>query len=141
MIVTSDSTAPMVMSMDTSTGMPPAPNRPLRVNEGGTLRPAETRPIRTNASTGMTIVPIAPSGSRRKILTSSQVSCQSPRRLVIGSVADRVAGELQEDILEVRVQRPELGDLDPVLGQGLDHLADELVAGAADGESRLLARD
>src|ERR1019366_1905412 len=83
MIVTSESTALIVMSIDTSVGMPPALSKPLSVTDEGTVLPAVTRPSRTNASTGTMIVPNAPSGSRRKILISSQVRFQSPRSMIV----------------------------------------------------------
>ena len=91
MIVTSDSIVLMMMSSDTSVGTPPGASKPLSEAEAdaGTLTPAVIRPSSTNASTGMTIVPIAPSGSRRKILVSSQVRFQSPRSMVFLVVSGR----------------------------------------------------
>ena len=46
-------------------------------------------------------------------------------------VADRVTGELQEHVLERRQHGAEVGDPDPVLGQALDDVGDEVVAPAA----------
>src|SRR6185312_1307713 len=138
MIVTSESTALIVMSSDTSVGTPPSLSSPLR-SGGGTPRtprpPPVTLPSRMNASTGTTIVPNAPSGSRRKILISSQVRCQSPRSIVFSSVADRVAGQLQEHVLEVRQLRAKLRDSDAILRDALDDVGHEPVPDAADREA------
>ncbi len=49
---------------------------------GWSLRPT-TRPTTRKTRTGKTMVPNAPSGSRRKILISIQVSFQSPRSIIL----------------------------------------------------------
>ena len=74
MMFASDKTAPTVMEIETSVGIPPGPRSLLNGADDGTLTPEAARPATTNTSTGTTIVPIAPSGSRMKILISIQVS-------------------------------------------------------------------
>src|SRR5438128_6244992 len=112
MIVTSDSTALGVISTDANTGTS-TPIKAENRDEAVTARRPSTRPIATNISTGTAIVPIAPSGSRMKILISSQVSL---RRLRI-SISNRVAGQLEEHVLEIRKLSAEVGHPDPVLGK------------------------
>src|SRR5712675_1949429 len=115
MIVTSDSTALMLMKTAEKTGKLTR----TRGEEAATLRPA-SRPRTTNITTGMPIVPIAPSGSRRKILISSQLNFTRPRNIVSPLIANGMPGQLEEDIFEVGELCPEVGDPDPVLGQTLD---------------------
>jgi hypothetical protein len=82
MIVTSDSTAPMRIRTEASTGSP-TPIRLLIAGEvSAALRPS-IRPATRNTKTGIPIVPIAPNGSRRNILISIHVNFQSPRSIEI----------------------------------------------------------
>jgi hypothetical protein len=73
MIATSDVTAPMASNTDTMTGRTVCRNSMLRG-----ARPAPprfiARPITMNRTTGITSVPMAPIGSRMKILISSHVN-------------------------------------------------------------------
>src|SRR4051812_626146 len=118
MIVTSDNTALMPISSDASTGIAVAIPAGTPPGTGATRLP-KTRPISTNTATGAATAPIAPSGSRTKILISSHVSCQSPR--MRGSlVSNRVAGELQEHILEARLNSAEVGHADAMERQAVD---------------------
>src|SRR5579864_1785464 len=128
MIVTSDSTPLSAISTATSTGRPTRRNSVVAIPV--CLRPPPmNRPPTTNTSTGSTIDPNAPSGSRRKILISSQVSFQSPCNIVLSVlIANRMAGELQKNVFEVGQDGAEVGDSYPILGQTLDYLAHEVVA-------------
>src|SRR5882724_2037553 len=147
MIVTSDSTALIAIMIAANTGRSMV-SRPLSASGEVRIRllPA-SRPRPTNISTGISTVPSAPSGSRMKILISSQVSFNSPRHISSPqspssvSVANRVAGDREEHVLERRQQRAEVGRADPVLGQALDHVGHEVFAAAADGEALIDALD
>src|SRR5579864_3580828 len=128
MIVTSDSTPLSAISTATSTGRPTRRNSVVAIPV--CLRPPPmNRPPTTNTSTGSTIDPNAPSGSRKKILISSQVSFQSPCSMALPVlIANRMAGKLQKDILEVGQHSAEVGDSYPILRQTMDDLAHEVVA-------------
>src|SRR5216684_1513524 len=128
MIVTSDNTPLSAISTDTKTGSPTRTNSDAATALGCSLPPMN-RPASTNTSTGRRMDPNAPSGSRRKILISSQVSFQSPCSMALSVlIANRMAGQLQKDVLQVRQHGSEVGDPDPVLGQTMDYLAHEVVA-------------
>src|SRR6185436_21019740 len=109
----------------------------------GDVRPARgpsSRPSPTYTSTGRPIVPTTPSGSRRKILISSQVSFHRPRSTMSSlSVSNLMTGELQKHVLECRKLRPEVDDADPVLAQAMDHVRHQVVAAAAHREPGSLA--
>src|SRR5436189_4184505 len=77
MIVVSDRTALIAISIDASTGSA-TPTRLAGAREPGA---AATRPRITKTTTGTTIVPTAPSGSRMKIFSSIQVSFQRPANM------------------------------------------------------------
>src|SRR5437899_9350178 len=127
MTVTSDNTPLSAMSTDTKTGSPTRRN-PAVESEPGASRPPANRLTSTKTRTGNKIDPNAPSGSRRKILISSQVSFQSPRSIVQSlSIANRMAGEFQKDVLEVGQHCAEFGDPDPIIGETLDHLGHEVL--------------
>src|SRR4051812_39804818 len=101
MMVTSDSTPLIAISSETKTGRPTSRNPEVEAGLGRRGPPAN-RLITRNTATGNRMVPNAPSGSRRKILISSQVSFQSPRSMVGSlSIADRMAGQFQENVLQV----------------------------------------
>src|SRR6266478_7406400 len=101
MIVTSDNTPLSAISTDTKTGSPTRTNSAAGIARGGSPPPMKW-PTPTNTRTGRMIDPNAPSGSRRKILISSQVSFQSPCNMALSAlVANRMAGQLQKDVLEV----------------------------------------
>src|SRR6516164_3922602 len=140
MIVTSESTALSVIRMEARTGTLTR-RKLLAAREGGsTLLPA-IRPSTMNTNTGTTIIPTAPSGSRRKTLISIHVSVQSPRSIGLLLVANRVAGEFEEDIFEVGENRPEVRDFDLVFRKAANHLGHEVISGTANREAEILARD
>src|SRR3954466_2659264 len=121
MIVTSDNTPLSAMSTDTRTGSPTRKN-PAGESGPGVRRPPANRLTITKITTGNKIDPKAPSGSRRKILISSQVSFQSPRSIAESlSIADRMAGQFQKDVLQVGRRGAEVGDPYPIFGETLDH--------------------
>src|SRR3954452_13214303 len=139
MIVTSDRTALIAIMIDANTGSSRR-TRLVSASDGMPRRrlPA-SRPNPTKSSTGSTTVPTAPSGSRKKILTSSEVSFNKPRP-IDALLADRMAGHGEEDILERRQHRAEVGDPEAVLGQSGDDVGDEVLAAAADDHAAVLAR-
>src|SRR5579863_2360470 len=144
MIVTSDNTALSAIMTVTKTGRPTRTNAEAGIAPEVSLPPM-LRPTSTKSSTGKRIDPIAPIGSRRKILISSQVSFQSPWNmpclsLIVVLIANRMAGHFEKNVLEVRQHRAEVGDPDAVLGQTMDHLGHEILAVPLDRESRVLAR-
>src|SRR5579864_3538340 len=140
MIVTSDNTPLSAISTDARTGSPTRTNLATAL-EPGVSRPPRTRPTTTKTRTGKRIDPNAPSGSRRKILISSQVNFQSPWNMSGPLlVANRMSGQLQKHVFERGEHSTEIGDPDPVFGQTLDHLCHELVAPPLNREARLLAR-
>src|SRR5579863_1292346 len=138
MIVTRDNTPLSAISTATKTG------RPARTNSAGIARggsaPPMNRPATTKTRTGRKIDPNAPSGSRRKILISSQVSFKSPRSMALSVlIANRMAGQLQKDVLEVGHHGAEVGDPYPVLGKTLDYVADKVFSQPLNRELRALA--
>src|SRR5580658_4641111 len=135
MIVTSDNT-PLSA---TRTGSPTRKN-PAVESEPSVGRPPANRLTTTKTRTGNRIDPNAPSGSRRKILISSQVSFQSPRSIDESlSIANRMAGQFQKDVLQVGQYGAEVGDPDPILGETLDHFGHEVVAAPLKSELGVLA--
>ena len=56
-------------------------------------------------------------------------------------VANRVTGQFEKDVLKVRENRAEIGDPDPILGQTMNHLGDQIVAPTPNGELRVAADD
>src|SRR2546423_5134354 len=65
----------------------------------------------------------------------------SPRTYInLKSVAERMSGELEEDIFEIRCLRPEVGDGDVVLRQAADDIGDQSFAGSADRVARIVLR-
>src|SRR5579872_6391377 len=139
MIVTSDNTELSAINTATKTGSSTRTNWAAAIPLGGS-RPPMNRPISTNTRTGRTIDPNAPSGSRRKILISIQVSFQSPCSMALSVlVANRMAGQCEEDVLQVRQHGAEVGDPDPILGQTMDYLAHEVVPQPLNCELRAVA--
>src|SRR5688572_16837596 len=115
-IVTSDCTVPTAMSSPTNTGSAKRAASPA--GSDGRRAAAVTRPSARNRTTGIATVPISPSGSRTKILISSQVSFQRPLNTRLPNLLPyRVSRDLEEDLLERRDEGTELGHADPVLGQ------------------------
>src|SRR5215467_563266 len=109
MMVTSDNTPLSAMSTDTKTGRPTRRN-PAVGREPGIIRRPPNRLTAAKTTTGNKIDPNAPSGSRRKILISSQVSFQSPRSIAGSlSIANRMAGQFQKDVLQVGQHSAEIG--------------------------------
>src|SRR5271163_2130089 len=128
MIVTSDNTPLRAIITATSTGSPTRTN-PAAPTERDVIWPPMTRPTTTKIRTGRKIEPNAPMGSRRKILISNQVSFQSPRNIALSLlIPNRMAGQFQKDVLQVRQHGAKVGDPDPVLGQTLDHFGHKVVA-------------
>ena len=120
MIATSDSTALAAISSDARIGRSTDDERAARPASARRARGPSSRPKHDeDQRPECRRVPITPSGSRTKILISSQVSLQSPRSMVSSaSVANRVAGELEEDVLERRQLGAEVGHADPMLAPG-----------------------
>src|ERR1017187_1052 len=145
MTVTSDNTPLSAISTATKTGSPTCMN-PVAAIAPGMRPPPNNRPATKNTRTGRIIEPNAPSGSRKKILISSQVSFQSPRNIVclfLASsllIANRMAGELQKDVFQAGQHGAKIGDPDAVLGQTLDHLGHESVAQPLNRELRVSPR-
>jgi hypothetical protein len=77
-MVASDSTALNAIMIETKIGRSAPTNAGIRW-PGPLGRPPPSFPSRMKIRTGNSSVPIAPSGSRRKILISSQVSLHKPR--------------------------------------------------------------
>src|SRR5579871_1923772 len=140
MIVTSDSTALMRIRTVASTGRP-TPIKLLAAGEVSAAGRPTIRPATRNTTTGIPIVPIAPSGSRMNILTSIQVNFQSPRSIDESSIANRVTGQFEKNILKVGENRAEIGDAYSVLRQAMNHLGDEIVAAPPNRELRPIALD
>src|SRR5215469_873107 len=140
MIVTSESTALSVIRIEPRTGTPTR-RKLFGESEGSETRWPSIRPTTTNTSTGMTIIPNAPSGSRKKTLISIQVSVQSPRNMAALLIADRVASELEKDVFEVGQHRPEIGNLDAVFRHAVNHIGHEVVPRPANRQAGIYARD
>ena len=87
--MTSDSTALIAIAMAANTGRSKR-TKPLSATAGAEPPAARERPSPTNTITGIRIVPSAPSGSRMKILSSSQVSFRSPRHITVFSPQSRI---------------------------------------------------
>src|SRR5436190_18662257 len=141
MIVTKESTAlsEMIIAVNTGrstltkSGIGVAPDRGLG---RGSI------PIETKISSGSATVPITPSGSRTKILSSSHVNRQRPRSItVLESLSNRVAGQLEEDILESRAVRAEIDDAHVVLRNAANHVGDQRVAPPANREGQIVTTD
>src|SRR5262249_45330902 len=98
-------------------------------------------------TTGSATVPMTPIGCGSKILIASQVSRQSPRSMVgtsiaiCTSIANRVAGQLEKDVLERRDLRTKIDHRHSMLCHTLNHVGDEIVAVTADHEVRPVAND
>src|SRR5438046_7169503 len=127
MMVTSDSTALIAIKSEMKTG------KSMETNRGSSGAGVRTRPpaslaITTKSNTGMTMVPTTPSGSRTKILISSQVRRQSPRSMCCRLRANLVAGHTEEHVLECRHGGAEFGHSNVVLGEAADHVRHQIVA-------------
>src|SRR5687767_10433217 len=131
MIATSESTALMAIRIDARTGRSTFRNRGIRAVTAR-LCVATARLINRKTSTGMPMDPITPNGSRRKILISSQVRRSRPCSM--GSIADTVAGEAQEHVLERRDLGAEIDHRHAMLGQAVDDRRHQIVAAPADGD-------
>src|ERR1039458_910730 len=134
MMVTSESTALMAIRSDTRTGRP-APESPLPVNEEGASLWFVTRPNTTKSSTGTTMVPIAPSGSRRKILISIKSASKAHAASLCFLLANGVTGQFEENVLKVGKNCPEIRDSNPIFRKAVNHFGNEIVAAAANRES------
>src|SRR6266480_1218935 len=86
--------------------------------------------IRTR--TGATTVPNAPIGSRKNIFSSSQTNLQSPR--IIYLIPNRVAGHLDEHILEVRQDCAEFANSQSIFGETPNNARDQVVTISLDCE-------
>src|SRR3954469_20809401 len=109
--VTSELTAVSAIISDPSTGSVEAIAPPGREAARASAGPA-SRPNARKTITGMPTVPKTPIGSRTKIFTSSQVSRS---RFTEWSLANRSAGQPQEDVLERWQFSPKIGDADAML--------------------------
>src|SRR5437667_4625840 len=88
-------------------------------------------PNTTKINTGIPTMPMTPSGSRTKILISSQVSFESPRSTVsAASVPNHVASQLEKDVLERRKLCAEVDHPYPVFRQTLDHVRHQIAPGS-----------
>src|SRR5215218_4278857 len=97
-----------------------AMNSDVRIGRSGPMIPGPprgppARRSRKKIAIGARIEPKTPSGSRRKILSSSQVSFQRPLSITC-SAPDRMAGQAQEDVLERRRLGTKIRDRQAVLG-------------------------
>src|SRR5579864_3123442 len=144
MIATRDSTVLAVMSRAARIGRSTEIARGTSDETRCAWEP-RTRPNTTKIKTGIPTEPRTPSGSRMKILTSSQVSFQSPRSMVstalgsADSVPNHVACELEEDVLERRDLRAEVDDRDPMFRETLDDLRHQVAPLAPNRHLRSLA--
>src|ERR1700680_4385935 len=59
--------------------------------------------------------------------------------LLSSLVANRVTGQFEKDVLKVRENRAEIRDPNPILGQTMNHLGDEIVAPTPNRELRVAA--
>src|SRR6185295_1923699 len=137
-MVMSDSTEFSAISTDANTGRSTLTKLPRRGDVLG--KRAKTRPSTTTVNVGTTSVPMSPSGSRAKILSSSQVSFQRCRSVIV-SVSNGMAGDLQKHVLQRRRLGAEVGDVDPMIREAPDHRGHEILTPAADGVAVLAARD
>src|SRR5215471_2575246 len=127
MMVTSEMTALSAIRIAANTGSPMRASALPLADSPDSVRPAR-RPSPRKAITGITIVPMAPIGSRMKIFVSSHVSFNRPRM----SVPDGMAGQPEEDVLEIRHDGPEVRDADPVLRHAVDDGGDQFFAASVD---------
>src|SRR6185436_9627801 len=139
MMVTSDRTALRAIRIETRIGRSADTMSGGRRDAGPFSRP-NIRPSTTNISTGNATVPITPSGSRTKILISSQVSVQSPRSTSGASIPNRMARQLQKHVFERRALGAKVGDLHAMLREACDHVRHHVVAASANGEAAVMPR-
>src|SRR3954469_6956580 len=118
----------MVTRAGASRGTPP-PDRP------------NGRPRTTKSRTGMTTVPMTPSGSRTKILISSHVSVSRPLSIRRPSVPDRVAGDVEEHVFQRRSIGAKIRDFDLMIRDTANHTCDQVVPLAANGEPAVRVGD
>src|SRR3954469_7027698 len=139
-MVMSDSTALSAIRIAASTGRsmvtragasrgPPAPERP------------NIRPSTTKTRTGMTTVPMTPSGSRTKILISSHVSVSRPLNIRRPSVPDRMAGDVEEHVFQRRSIGAKIRDLDLMIRDTANHPRDQVVPLPTNGEPSVSVGD
>src|ERR1700733_5220722 len=128
----------MAISSDAKTGRPTRRKLLVATDAGVSLRLA-IRPKPRKIRTGNPMVPNAPSGSRRKIFISIQVSFQSPRSIMINLFANRATGKLEKDVLKVGENRAEIGDPDSALGKTMNHFGHQVVTRAANRDSLPIA--
>ncbi len=101
MMVTSESTALTAISMAASTGTSTREVLDARIGPRRAVSPNCAR-APGRAPPASPTVPMRPSGSRTKILISSQVRFQQSAQHRQSSVPDRMAGQLEEHVLERR---------------------------------------
>src|SRR3954462_3801989 len=138
-MVMSDSTALSAIRIAASTG------RSI-VTRAGASRPAaperpNIRPSTTKTRTGMTTVPMTPSGCRTEISISSHVSVSSPLSIRRPSVPDRVAGDVEEHVFQRRSIGAKIRDLDLMIRDTANHTCDQVVPLAANGEPSVRVGD
>src|ERR1700733_4409033 len=124
----------MAISSDAKTGRPTR-RKPLAATDAGVSLRLAIRPKPRKIRTGNPMVPNAPSGSRRKIFISIQVSFQSPRSIMISLFANRATGKLEKDVLKVGKNRAEIGDPDTAFGKTMNHFGHQGVPPAANSDS------
>src|SRR5919201_1889500 len=131
-MATSDPTALAAMTSDARIGRS-TPTKRGTAGDAVRTRGPSSLPNKTNINTGTATVPITPSGSRTKILISSHVSLQSPRSMsMVTSLANRMTGQPEKHVLEVRALGAEFGHSHPMLGETVDDLRHQIVAVSAD---------
>src|SRR5579871_45146 len=139
MIVTSERTVLTAIKTDARTGRPTVIKLLAASALGASPRPS-IRPATINTKTGIMIVPNAPRGSRRNILSSIQVNFQSPRSIIFCVlVANRVASQFDKDVFKVRENGAEIRDPDPILGETMNHRGDQILASAPKCELQVAA--
>src|SRR5580765_7188960 len=120
MIATSDRTALATISRTLRIGR----STDTACGTSGDARPTRgpsSRPSPTYTSTGRPTVPTTPSGSRRKILISSQVSFQSPRSMVSAEETERTVNHRATEQRRLRGGRRFDGRREATRGSGTDH--------------------
>src|SRR3954452_780916 len=141
MMVTNESTALSEMSIAVNTGRSTVTKSGIGVGPYRGLGRGSI-PIETKISRGSATVPITPSGSRMKIFISSHVNRQRPRSItVLGSLANRVAGQLEKHIFECRALRAEIDDAHVVLRKAANHVGDQRFSPPANREGQIVTTD
>src|ERR1700736_1773141 len=137
-IVTSDRTALIAINSEARTGSPTRTKLFAPGDCAESPRPS-ARPTTRKITTGITIVPIAPSGSRRKILISIHVSFHSPCSIISSLLSNRMTSQFKKHVLKVRKNGAEIRDSYSIFGQATNHLGHQVVASPTNGVPRVTA--